>query len=96
MVKIVEKKKRFRIEGIISIIFVVSLLGYVASFTLLRAHNVVLMQNVSNNEMDTKALKIDVANLELEIKQLDYRERIIEIAKQHQLKESPESYVSVK
>lgn len=96
MVKIVAKKRRIRIEGIVSMVFIVCLLGYFGSFTVLRAHNVVLMKEVATTEAQTDVLENDVANLKLEIKQLDYRERIMDIAKQHELKDAPESYVSVK
>lgn len=95
MVKIVKKKKKFRIEGLISLVFVVSILAYFGSVTILRSHNVVLSKQETSLENSIDILENDVANLELEVKRLGNRDRIIQIAEEHGLKMNQENIVSV-
>ncbi|MDQ0362221.1 cell division protein FtsL [Breznakia pachnodae] len=95
MVKIVKKKRKLRIEGLISLIFVISILCYFGSVTILRSQNVVKQTQLGEIENDIELLDSDVANLTLEVKQLDSRDRILEIAEKHGLTVRQEQIVSV-
>ena len=95
MVKIVKKKRKLRIEGIISLVFVLSILSYFASVTILRSQNVVKQTQLSDVENDIEVLESDVANLTLEVKKLGSRDRILEIAERHGLSVRQEQIVSV-
>ena len=96
MVKIVKKKKRkLRLEGIITAVFMVSVLMFLFSATILRAHNVSLTKQSTLIERKNDKLQNDVANLEVEVKQLDNRDRILEIAKAQGLTVNQNSIVSV-
>ncbi|MDF9824672.1 cell division protein FtsL [Breznakia sp. PF5-3] len=96
MVKIVKKKKKLRIEGLISLIFVMSIFCYLASVTVLRSHNVVLANQEAKLANENEILNNDVSNLEFEVKGLVNRERIMEIAEEGQLKKNEKQIVSVK
>lgn len=96
MVKIVKKKKKLRIEGLISLLFVVSIIGYFVAITVLRSHNVILSQEDTKLENEVSTLKNDVDNLELDVKRLGNRDRILDIAAKHGLKVNQSQIVSVK
>ncbi|MDH6366970.1 MULTISPECIES: hypothetical protein [Breznakia] len=93
--KIVKKNRRIRIEGIVSLVFVLSLLMYFASVTLLHSYNVVLSSQETQLEHEIGKTKNDVLNLELEVKKLANRDRIIEIAEKHELRQNESQIVSV-
>lgn len=95
MVKIVKKKKRFRMESLIYVVFFLSLLAFLFSVTVMRANNVVLAKRENEIKLNITKLKNDVANLELEVKQLDNRERILSIVEKEGLKVNQNSIVSV-
>lgn len=95
MVKIVKKKRKLRIEGIISLVFVLSILCYFGSVTILRSQNVVKQTQLGEIENDIELLDSDVSNLTLEVKQLDSRDRILEIAEKNGLTVRQEQIVSV-
>lgn len=82
-------------EGIITAVFMVSVLAFLFSATILRAHNVSLTKQSTYIERAKDKLQNDVANLEVEVKQLDNRDRILEIAKEHGLSINQNSIVSV-
>lgn len=88
-------KRNLRIEAIITIVFILSLVGFLGSVTLLRSYNVILAshENVLENKIETE--QNDVANLELDVKQLDNRERILKVAEAQGLKVNQEKIVSV-
>lgn len=95
MVKIVKKKKRIRIESLVAMIFAIASVSFVFSVTVLRSRNVLLTRQNEEIERTNDKLANDVANLEVEVKQLDNRERILEIAKGHGLSVNQDSIVSV-
>ena len=61
----------------------------------MRSHNVLLAKQLNEEERALDKLTNDVDNLEVEVKQLDNRERILEIAKQQGLNVNQDSIVSV-
>ena len=95
MVKIVKKRKKIRWESVIVTFFLFSFVTYLASVTVLKAQNVVLAKQENQIERTNDKLTNDVANLELEVKQLDNRERVLTIAQEHGLKVNQQSIVSV-
>lgn len=95
MVKIIKKKKRIRLESIVAMIFAFSCISFLFSVTVLRSHNVLLTRQSNEIERTNDKLANDVANLEVEVKQLDNRDRILEIAKEHGLSVNQDSIVSV-
>lgn len=95
MAKIIKKKRKIRIESIIAMIFVFACLSFLFSITVLRSHNVLLTRQSNELERVNDKLANDVANLEVEVKQLDNRDRILEIAKEHGLTVNQDSIVSV-
>lgn len=95
MVKIVKKKRKLRIESLVAMIFAFACISFLFSVTVLRSHNVLLTRQSNEIERVNDKLANDVANLEVEVKQLDNRERILEIAKEHGLTVNQESIVSV-
>lgn len=95
MVKIVKKRRRFKYESVIYLFFFISLLAFLFSVTVLRSSNVVLAKKENDTRVSIGKLKNDVANLELEVKQLDNRERILSIVEKEGLKVNQNSIVSV-
>lgn len=95
MVKIVKKRKKIRWESVIVTIFLFTFIAYLGAVTVLKAQNVVLAKQENQIERTNDKLKNDVANLELEVKQLDNRERVLTIAQEHGLKVNQKSIVSV-
>ncbi|OCN04862.1 hypothetical protein A4S06_10175 [Erysipelotrichaceae bacterium MTC7] len=93
--KIVKKNRKIRIEGIVSLVFIITLLMYFCSVTLLHSHNVVLASQETRLEKEIGKTKNDVLNLELEVKKLANRDRIIEIAEKHELRQNEGQIVSV-
>lgn len=96
MARIVKKSRHLRFEGIVTIFFLVSLILYFCSITMLRSYNVVLASKENKMEYQIETLKNDVANLELDVKKLDNRERILSIAQEKGLQINQEKIVSVK
>ena len=95
MVKIVKKKRKLRVEGIVSLVFVLSILCYFGSVTILRSQNVVKQTQLGEVQKDIELLNSDVANLTLEVKQLSSRDRILEIAEKHGLSVRQDQIVSI-
>lgn len=97
MVRIVKKKKKKRIfEKFVTRLFVVSIISAFICLTLVRSYNVSLANVESRQEKQIELLKQDVANLELHVKELDNRERILKVAEKHGLKINQDKIVSVK
>lgn len=82
-------------ESLIYVVFFLSLLAFLFSVTVMRANNVVLAKRENEIKLNITKLKNDVANLELEVKQLDNRERILSIVEKEGLKVNQNSIVSV-
>lgn len=95
MVKVIKKKRKLRLEGVITLLLLVSIVAFLCSFTIVRSHNVLLAKQLNEEERALDKLTNDVDNLEVEVKQLDNRERILEIAKQQGLNVNQNSIVSV-
>ncbi len=95
MVKIVKTKRKLRIDNLIIMMFIVSCVAYVLSVTVLRAHNVVLAKQENQVSQSISKLENDVAHLEIDVKKLDNRERILEIAEKHGLVINQESIITV-
>ena len=68
MAKIIKKKKKFRLNTLITTMFIISIVGYVSSVTFLRSYNISLSYDLasisSSNEDNSKkleTLRLDVA-----------------------------------
>ncbi|NBK96569.1 MAG: cell division protein FtsL [Erysipelotrichia bacterium] len=95
MAKIIKRKRRIKVESLITIVFAVACISFLFSITVLRSQNVLLSRASNEIERSNDKLANDVANLEVEVKQLDNRDRILEIAKEHGLSVNQDSIVSV-
>lgn len=95
MVKIVKKNRKVKWDNIIVTVFLITFVAYLASVTVLKAQNVVLAKQENQIERSNDKLSNDVANLELVVKQLDNRERVLQIAQEQGLKLNQKSIVSV-
>ena len=95
MVKIIKRKRRVRWNNVIICFFATSFLLYIFSMTVLKAQNVVLAKQENQIVRKNDILTNDVKNLELEVKQLDNRERVLAIVQQEGLSVNQENIVSV-
>lgn len=95
MVKIIKRKRRVRWDNVIICFFATSFLLYIFSMTVLKAQNVVLAKQENQIVRKNDILTNDVKNLELEVKQLDNRERVLAIVQQEGLSVNQENIVSV-
>ena len=95
MVKIIKRKRRVRWDNVIICFFATSFLLYIFSLTVLKAQNVVLAKQENQIVRKNDILTNDVKNLELEVKQLDNRERVLAIVQQEGLSVNQENIVSV-
>ena len=95
MVKIVKRRRKIRWENVIITVFMLSFFMYLGSMTIVKATNVVLAKKENQIERVNDTLANDVANLELEVKQLDNRERVLSIVSEAGLEVNQENIVSV-
>lgn len=95
MVKIVKRRRKPRWDNLIVAFFMLSCLLYLSCMTIVKAENVVLAKKENQIERINDILSNDVANLELEVKQLDNRERVLAIVQEHGLEVNQENIVSV-
>ena len=95
MGKIIKRKRRVRWDNVIICFFATSFLLYIFSMTVLKAQNVVLAKQENQIVRKNDILTNDVKNLELEVKQLDNRERVLAIVQQEGLSVNQENIVSV-
>lgn len=97
MVKIVKKKKikKSKAVDLCTGILLVSILLFLTSMLFLKALNYNL--SIEEGVLSKEIIKLnnDVANLELEVKSLDTRERILQIAQENGLEVDQTSIVSV-
>lgn len=92
----IKKVKRKRNFGkFIAMFFVVSMFAYFSSFTVIRSVNVNLATQENKLAISIEKLENDVANLDVQVKQLDNRERILDIAEKKGLKVNQENIVAV-
>lgn len=72
-----------------------SFILYLGCMTVVKAQNVVLAKQENQIARKNDTLSNDVANLELEVKQLDNRERVLAIVQEQGLQVNQENIVSV-
>jgi len=95
MVKIVKRRRRIRWDNMIIAFFLLSFVLYLTSMTVVKAQNVVLAKQENLIVRKNETLTNDVKNLELEVKQLDNRERVLAIVQEEGLSVNQENIVSV-
>lgn len=95
MVKIIKRRRRVRWDNLIVAFFALSFLMYITSMTVVKAQNVVLAKQENQIVRKNDILTNDVKNLELEVKQLDNRERVLAIVQEEGLSVNQENIVSV-
>ncbi len=97
MVKIVKQKKikKNKALDVCTVICAISILLFLSSMLFLKALNYNLSIEEGMVSKDIIKVSNDVANLELEVKKLDTRERILTIAQENGLEVDQNSIVSV-
>ena len=95
MVKIVKRRRRIKWDNLIVMFFMLSFILYLTCMTVVKAENVVLAKKENLIVRQNEILTNDVKNLELEVKQLDNRERVLSIVEEQGLSVNQENIVSV-
>lgn len=90
-----KKKMKLRPLGKLVILAVVVFIGYFASQTMLRAHNVALQTTKENLIMEKNTTAEQVSSLESEVQNLSNPTRIQEVAKDAGLENKPENVVNL-
>lgn len=67
MAKIIRKKRKFKLNSFINLVFVLSLMSYLTAVTLLHSHNVSLNYELANvlSENDAASEKLETLRLEV-------------------------------
>lgn len=80
MAKIVKKKRRLKIEAMVSLFFVLSLFMYLGSALFLKSYNVILSADLNNKESELAKKNDEMESLRLAVKELEDRDRILAVA----------------
>lgn len=67
MAKLVKKKKKLKIDGLLSLLFVFSLFAYLGSTTLLKSYNLYTNHRLYTIEAENKEMQNDIHTLQLEL-----------------------------
>ena len=81
MAKIVKRKRKLRVQALITLFFVFSIFAYIGSVTILRSYNYVLSQTAQEKTTEKDQLKVQVRTLETAVEEMstyDYIARIAE------------------
>lgn len=80
MAKIVKKKRRLKIEAMVSLFFLLSLFMYLGSALFLKSYNVILSADLNNKESELAKKNDEMESLRLAVKELEDRDRILAVA----------------
>lgn len=67
MAKLVKKKKKLKIDGLLSLLFVFSLFAYLGSTTLLKSYNLYTNRKLYAIETENNEMQNDIHTLQLEL-----------------------------
>lgn len=84
--KLVKRKRRLRIEGVASLLFVLALILYLGAKFPLKSYNQSLQKQATTIEQEAVKLEGEVGKLENEITNLQSRKRVVGMAEKDGLK----------
>ena len=67
MAKLIRKKKKIKLDGLLSIVFTISLFLYLGSTTLLKSYNLSMNHNLQNIIDDNAMKQRDIESLKIEL-----------------------------
>lgn len=79
--KIVKKKRRLRVERLVSMFFALSIFLYLVSSLFLQSYNMSLSKLDTKRENEIIAAKKDKESMRVAVEQLQNRDRILAVAK---------------
>ena len=94
-VKKVKKTRKISFASFTTFVFVFAVIMFLLSFTIIKGQNVLLLKQITLQENENAVLTNEVEELEVEVKELDNRERILSIAEEQGLSVDQSSIVSV-
>lgn len=95
-IRLVSRKKRLNIGGIIVLLWFVGLVCYIATSIFVSAHNVTIINNIKAQDNEIARLNESINILSLNVKELSTRERIVSIVKDQGLQSNPDNVISLK
>ena len=93
--RLINKKRRLRIEAIATILFMVSLFMFAGAKFLLKSYNYELALTSQGIQSDADKLKEDVAALESDISELQNRDRVLGMAESDGIKTNQDNVVII-
>ena len=91
--KLVKRKKRFRVEGLATLLFTLAIVVYVGARIGLRSYNYNLSIEANKVEQKANTLKDSVGNLETEVNKLQNRDRVLGMAEKDGIKTNQDQVV---
>ena len=86
MAKIVKRKRKLRIEALVSLFFMFSIFLYLGCMTGLRSYNYVLSETAEHATYDKEQLEDQVKTLETAVKEMSTYDHIAQIAEKDGIK----------
>lgn len=80
MAKIIKRKRKLRIEALVSLFFVFSIFTYLGCMTGLRSYNYVLSETAEHTDFEKEQLEDQVKTLETAVKEISNYDHIAQIA----------------
>lgn len=82
MAKLVKRKRRIRLEGLATLFLALSICLYLAATFGLKSYNITLANRSQALENEQSTIKEAVSTMELEVKELQNRDRVMAIAQE--------------
>ena len=81
MAKIVKKKRRLKVDRLVSLFFVLSIISFLCSTLFLQSYNMTLSKVDSQREVEITAAKKEKEAMRVAVEELQNRDRILGVAK---------------
>lgn len=94
-VKFVKRKRRINLQGIMIIVFVLSIFIYVSAMTALSSYNVTLMAKTDQLQKKKGQIAVAIEGLTQEVQELSSPQRILDIAKKAGIVGNQENIVNL-
>jgi len=86
MAKIVRKKRKLKVQAVISLFFFLSVFTYLGSMTMLKSYNYVLSAQAETTQQEKEKLQEQVKELETAVKEMSNYDYIAQIAEKDGIK----------